>query len=166
MGKGQTIKEGFKHSKGHIISYIDADMPINPKQIQYYLNMLENADVVITSKRHPESNIRYPLHRRVLSRCFNILVRILLRLPFSDTQCGFKFFKRSVLEEAIPRLFVKRYAFDVEILLTTYKRGYIVIEAPITFGHGEERINLRDIFKMGSDLLSIFYRNHFTKIYN
>jgi glycosyltransferase involved in cell wall biosynthesis len=165
MGKGHAIKRGFQHSTGAIVAYMDADLSMHPQQLTHYLRKLGGADAVIASKRHPKSDISYPLHRKILSKGFNLLVRAMFGLNLSDTQCGFKVFRRRVLEDVMPRLLVKRYAFDVELLVNAYRRGYRVVEAPITLRHGEERLRLRDVFRMAADLLAIFYRLHFTKTY-
>lgn len=165
MGKGHAIKTGFQHSTSAIVAYMDADLSMHPQQMTHYLQKLVGADAVIASKRHPKSDISYPLHRKALSKGFNLLVRAMFGLPLSDTQCGFKVFRREVLEDVMPRLLVKRYAFDVELLVNTNRRGYKVVEAPITLRHGEERLGVRDVFRMAVDLLAIYYRLHFTKTY-
>ena len=165
MGKGYAIKKGFQHSTGEVVVYLDADFSMHPQHLAGYLQRLGEADIVVASKRHPESDIIYPLYRRVLSRGFNMLVRAMFLLPLSDTQCGFKVFRRRVLEDVVPWLLVKRYAFDVELLVNAHKRGYRVAEAPITLRHGEERLCVRDVLRMVVDLLAIFYRLHLTKTY-
>jgi len=168
MGKGYAVKMGFQKSSGDIVAYMDVDIgcTLKPQLVAYYLKRLNSSDAVIASKRHPQSKINYPLHRRILSRAFNILVKLLFRLPLSDTQCGFKIFKRKALEDAMPRLMVKRYAFDVELLVNIHKRGYKIMEAPINIEHRESRINIKEIYRMVVDILAVFYRLHFTKTYD
>ncbi|NIM46477.1 MAG: glycosyltransferase [Nitrososphaeria archaeon] len=168
MGKGSAIKLGFQNSHNDVIAYMDVDIgaSLTPQRMVHYLEILDRADVVIASKRHPLSEINYPFHRRVLSRAFNLLVRFLFRLPLSDTQCGFKFFKRKVIEDIMPRLLVKRYAFDVELLVNLHRRGYRIVEAPIKVQHGESRVTVKEIWRMAIDTLAIFYRLHFTKTYS
>jgi len=165
MGKGHAVKRGFQHSRGGIVTYMDADLSMHPEQLTHYLQKLVEADAVIASKRHPKSDIIYPLHRKILSKGFNLLVRAMFGLPISDTQCGFKVFRREVLDDVMPRLLVKRYAFDVELLVNAYRRGYRVVEDSVTLRHGEGRLGVRDVFRMAVDLLAIFYRLHFTKTY-
>jgi len=164
-GKGCAVKKGFQHSSGDAVAYIDADLSISPRRLSSYLRALSSADVVIGSKRHPKSDIVYPLHRRILSKCFNILVRVLFRLPLSDTQCGFKVFKRRVLEDVVSKLRVKGYAFDVELLILTYMKGYRIVEAPVVLRHRERRMSVRSILRMLLDLLGVFLRVYVTKVY-
>lgn len=167
MGKGHAIKRGFQHSTGEIVVYMDADLSMHPQQLTHYLKklLIVGADAVIASKWHPKSDISYPLHRKILSKGFNLLARAIFGLPLSDTQCGFKVFRRRVLEDVMPRLLVKRYAFDVELLMNACRRGYRVVEAPITLRHRKGRLGVRDVFRMAVDLLAIYYRLHFTKTY-
>jgi len=166
LGKGYAVKRGFSQASGSLVMYMDADLSIHPKQIPTFVSRVKDADIVVGSKRHPQSQITYPLHRRFLSRCFNLLVRAMFKLRVSDTQAGFKLFRREVLEEVLPRVLVKRYAFDVELLVNARKRGYRIVEAPIVVQHGErERVTIRDVFHMAIDLLAIFYRLHLTKTY-
>jgi len=168
MGKGYAVKKGFQKSTGDIVAYMDVDIgcTLKPQLIAHYLKMLDSSDVVIASKRHSQSKINYPLYRRILSRAFNIIVKLLFRLPLSDTQCGFKIFKRKVLEDAMSRLTIKRYAFDVELLVNIHRRGYRITEAPINIVHKESRITIKEIYRMAVDILAIFYRLYFTKTYN
>lgn len=169
MGKGSAVRLGFEKSAKDVdvVAYMDVDLglTLKPQMMAHYLGMLSCADIVIASKRHPLSEIDYPFHRRVLSRAFNLLVRLLFRLPLSDTQCGFKVFKRKVIEDVMPRLLVKRYAFDVELLLNVHRRGYRILEAPIEVHHGESGVTVKEIWRMAIDIVAIFYRLHFTKTY-
>jgi len=161
MGKGHAIKTGFQRSKGKIVSCLDVDMLISLKQVTDGLHKLREASVVIASKRHPRSKINYSRYRSFLSRCFNLLVKIMFRLPFSDTQCGFKLFRREVLEEVIYMLLVKRYAFDVELLVNAHRKGYRIVEIPIIMRNREKQVYLKNILRMAVDLLIIFFRSYF-----
>lgn len=166
LGKGHAVKKGFNEASGNLVMYMDADLSISPKQIPAFVSKVRDADIVVGSKRHPQSQITYPLHRRFLSKCFNLLVRVMLGLRVSDTQAGFKLFRREVLEEVLPRLLVKRYAFDVELLVNADKKGYRMVEAPIIVRHGErDKMTFREVFHMAIDLLAVFYRVHFTETY-
>lgn len=163
IGKGHAIKRGLQGSSGDFIAYMDADFSMHPKQLALFLLKLKEADAVIGSKRHPKSIISYPLHRKFLSKGFNLLVRVMFGIPFSDTQCGFKVFRRVVLEEVYSKLLAKSYAFDVELLINVHKRNYKIVEAPIVLRHWKERLGLSDIFRMAVDLLAIFYRFYLSR---
>jgi len=166
MGKGYAIKEGFRHSTGDLVAFLDADLALHPHQLINFVPKMKYADVVVGSKRHPKSDISYPLHRRFLSKGFNVLAKTMLGLPLSDTQCGFKLFRRRVLEKVLPDIAVKKYAFDVELLAEAQRRNYKIIEMPVLLNHTHERIGVKDMFKMSIDLFAIFCRMNHVKLWH
>ena len=169
-GKGNALKEGWKYAHGDLITFIDADLELHPKQLKGFLEVMDKqkVDIVIGSKRHPESIINYPIKRRVMSRCYNLLVRSLFQCNLTDTQPGLKLFKREVLTREFPKVFVKRYAFDLELLLNALKDGYTIAEAPISINFVREnggRIRLKDVGRIWKDTMGIFYRIKLTHYY-
>ncbi|MBU0570257.1 glycosyltransferase, partial [Patescibacteria group bacterium] len=118
LGKGHAVRFGMAKAEGDIIGFIDAGMDLNPNGISMLLEHFEwyNADIIVGSKRHPVSKGNYPWQRKVLSFGYQVLVRILFGLKIKDTQAGIKFFKREVLVKTMPRLLVKAFAFDVEMI--------------------------------------------------
>lgn len=175
-GKGYAVRFGMAESKGNIIAFIDAGMDLNPNGLSMLLEHFEwyNADIIVGSKRHPVSKVHYPWQRRILSLGYQILVRVLFGLKIRDTQVGMKFFRREVLEKVLPRLLVKAYAFDVEILAVANYLGYKrIFEAPIDiklgFG-GTSTITsqkfLRTVLAMLLDTLAVFYRLRIKRYYS
>ena len=169
MGKGFALKYGFEHSRGDLVVFMDADLDLHPRQIKNFIEIMEkeNADVVVGSKRHPESRINYPLRRRVLSDAYFLMVKLLFNLNVKDTQVGLKLFKREVLRDVMPRILVKRYAFDVEVLANAVRRGYKIVEAPVelNFKFGSN-VNWKEIWRMFVDTLAIAYRMHVRRYYD
>lgn len=161
MGKGYALKYGFQFTCGDLILFLDADLDLPPFQVSLFLDYMSksDADIIIGSKRHHSSKVDFPLSRRILSKGFNLLVRILLNLNISDTQVGMKLFQREVLEQVFSKVSVKRYAFDVELLVSAIRSGYRIVEVPVTlnFGH-DSKINLKAIEHIFVDTLYIFYR--------
>ena len=167
-GKGYAVRFGMAESKGDIVGFMDAGMDINPNGLALLLEHFEwyNAEIIIGSKRHPVSKVNYPWQRRILSIGYQGLVWLLFGLNVRDTQVGMKFFKREVLEKVLPRILVKRFAFDVEMLAVANYLGYKrIYEAPIDitlrFG-GTSTITsqrfIRTVFAMLMDTLAVFYR--------
>ena len=149
-GKGHALRLGSDFISGDFVTFIDADNELNPEQIGVFFEYLEehSADIVIGSKRHPLTRISYPFLRRCLSKIYNMFVNFVFNLKISDTQAGLKLFKRKVLNDILPKLRVKRYAFDVEFLAYANKGGYSIVEAPIVVDFsrgGWGRIRIRDI---------------------
>lgn len=167
-GKGYAVRFGMGKSNGSIIGFIDSGMDINPNGLSMLLEHFEwyNADIIVGSKRHPVSKVYYPWQRRLLSIGYQLLVLILFGLKIRDTQVGMKFFKRDVLEKVLPRLLVKAFAFDVEILaVANYLKYNRIYEAPIEiklkFGDSStitSRNFIRTVIGMLIDTLAIFYR--------
>jgi glycosyltransferase involved in cell wall biosynthesis len=157
-GKGYALLYGFKHSYGKHVVFFDGDLDIHEKQIMVLMNSLNKADCVITSKWHPMSKTLASPSRRVLSKMFSMLTRLLIGLRFSDTQTGCKAFRRKVLEDVLPLLTVKRYAFDVELLTATIARGYRIAEVPALYPIIlKKRFKLQEALRMFIDLLRVAY---------
>jgi glycosyltransferase involved in cell wall biosynthesis len=170
QGKGQALREAFKISSGDLIMFLDGDLDIHPEQFKVLFKIMqkENADVVIGSKRHPETVLYYPWKRRILSMGYFFIVKILFGLPLRDTQTGIKLFKREVLDKVFHKVLIKRYAFDLELLILAHHHGYKISEAPVVvkyrgkFGH----ITLKTIFQIFWDTMAIFYRLRILKYYD
>lgn len=170
-GKGHAVRYGMVRSKGNLISFLDAGMEISPASITMLMAHMEwyNADVIVGSKRHPVSRVNYPLLRHILSVGYHLGAKFLFGLPLTDTQSGIKIFKRKVLEKILPRLLVKRYAMDIEMLAVSRHLGFRrIYEAPIevTFDRGTSRISWPVILHMLWDTLVVFYRLRILRYYS
>lgn len=175
-GKGYAIRFGMAESQGELIAFIDSGMDINPNGLSMLLEHFEwyNADIIVGSKRHPVSKVDYPWQRRILSIGYQLLVWLLFGLKVRDTQVGMKFFKRKVLEKVLPRLLIKRFAFDVEMLVVANYLGYKrIFEAPIDiklgFGGTSTITNqkfLKTVLAMLKDTLAVFYRLKILRYYS
>lgn len=157
VGKGFALKIGFSHAVGDMVVFIDSDTEIDPHQIVRYVKALKDADVVVASKWHPQSKVDTPLIRRILSHGFNVLVKLLVGLRLSDTQTGLKAIRRDAFVSVFPRLTVKRYAFDVEMLALANLLGLRVVELPIDI-RIRKLFSLQEVWRMFLDLLGITYR--------
>ncbi|MBR1870490.1 MAG: glycosyltransferase [Kiritimatiellae bacterium] len=161
-GKGNALREGVAASRGSYILLLDGDLDLAPEMLPRFFEAMEKnrADIVVGSKRHPESVVDYPWHRRVASAVYFAFVRMLAGVEVSDTQAGMKLFRRSVLERTLAKMLVKKYAFDLELLAIACEDGAKIAEAPVelrfkgTFGC----LAPRTVFDMTKDTLAIFYR--------
>lgn len=170
QGKGNALIAGFVHSRGDYVVFLDADMDLHPSQLPRFFDIMlsKNADAVIGSKRHPESKVNYPLVRQVYSFGYYSIVRMLFGLPLRDTQTGLKLFKRSVLEDVLPRVLAKRFAFDIEVLSIANRLGYKIVDAPVRleFQRVFGRIRFHHAWTIGVDTLAIFYRLRILQYYD
>ena len=164
-GKGHAVRYGMMHAKGDVVGFIDAGMDIHPAGFKMLLSHMEwyNADIIVGSKLHPVSKVNYPFYRTVLSWGYRLLTATLFGFKVRDTQVGLKFFKRSVVRDVLPRLLVKKYAFDIEILAVAHALGYTrIYEAPVEITFKDNTLTaknlLRVVFYMISDTLAVFYR--------
>lgn len=168
-GKGYSVRNGMLHASGDIALFTDADLssPIE-EATRLFRSIREGADVAIGSRWLAQSRqtIRQPLYRRFFGRCFNFVTRMIMRLPFADTQCGFKAFTRSAAQTVFQLQQIERWGFDPEILFIALKRGYIIREVPVSWAHDQRtRISyLRDGLQMLSELLLIRW-NSLTGVY-
>ncbi|MBM4401986.1 MAG: glycosyltransferase [Candidatus Cloacimonetes bacterium] len=172
-GKGYAVRFGMAKSRGDFVLFIDAGMEIDPNGISMLLEHLEwyNADIIVGSKLHPASKVKYSRGRRLLSFGYRLLVRLFTGLKIADTQAGIKIFRREVLADTLPRLMVKRFAFDLEILSVAHRLGYRkIFEAPIeldyTFSPLSRAATWQGIKDMLIDTLAIFYRLHILRYYD
>lgn len=171
QGKGYAVRMGMKNAKGDLISFLDAGMDISSKGIMMLLSHMDwyNADIIVGSKRHPVSRVNYPLKRKLLSTGYHFLIRMMFNLNIKDTQSGIKIFKRNVVEKILPRLLVKRYAMDIEMLAVAKYLGFSrIYEAPIEvqFNAYTSAVKWKTIFEMLKDTLAVFYRLRIIKFYD
>ncbi len=172
QGKGNALKHGFQFATGDYIVFLDADLDLHPRQIRLLYDVLKenDADIAIGSKRHSASILKkYPKRRRIISYFYNLFVRILFTSHLRDTQTGLKLFKRQVLDDIFHRIFVKRFAFDVELLMVAHHMGYKISDAPVVLDfnrpHRMGRVRIKDLLKTWQDTLAIFYRLYIKKSY-
>lgn len=172
MGKGHALKIGFGYTTGEAVVFLDADLDLHPSQVGTLLYILRDrdVDVVIGSKRHPMSVIRYPRRRKVISFIYAAVLGLLFRMPLRDTQVGLKVYRREVLDRVFPRILCKRFAFDVELLANAHHLGYKILEAPVILNFRRPArwgsIRLEDLWWTGLDTLAIFYRMYIRKYYD
>ncbi len=169
-GKGASLFRGFEFTSADRVAFLDSDLEIAPENLLHLLRVMDEtqADVVIGVK-YKQVN-EFPALRRGLSRLYQMLVAFLFDLSVSDTQTGIKLFRREVLVNAIPRVSVRRFAFDLELLVAALRFGYRIVEQPVQVAYHRMgrlgRINLSAMFTMFLDTLAIFYRTSFWRWLN
>jgi glycosyltransferase involved in cell wall biosynthesis len=162
-GKGYSVRAGLLAAQGEVVMFTDSDLssPIEEAAL-LFAAIAEGADIAIGS-RWLESNRqtqRQPLYRQFFGRCFNLVTRMVMNLPFADTQCGFKAFTRQAAQTVFQLQTIEGWGFDPEILFIAGKRGLIVKEVAVTWAHDERsRVSyLRDGLKMLRELASIRFK--------
>lgn len=159
-GKGYSVRNGLLQAAGQIVMFTDADLSSPIEEAERLFDALNaGADVAIGSRwlDKQKQTIHQPLYRRFFGRCFNWVTRKVIGLPFKDTQCGFKAFKREAAQTIFRLQTIERWGFDPEILFIARKLKYKIVEVPVTWGHDERsRISyLKDGMKMLQEMAEI-----------
>lgn len=171
-GKGGAIIAGIEAAKGDIIGFLDADLDISPDHYLTYVPEMINSkcDIVIGSKMHKDSRLEYPNSRKVFSFCYYIMLKVLFGLKCKDTQTGIKIYRANLIKEIATKLRTRGFAFDIEILAIAARKGAVIREMPveIVFKRGESfgRIKFKDIWKMFTDTISIWWNLRIRKVYD
>lgn len=139
-GKGYSVRNGLLQAAGDVVMFTDADLSAPMVEAERLFEAIEDgADVAIGSRwlDRERQTIEQPMYRKVFGRCFNWITRRVMGLPFKDTQCGFKAFKRDAAQVIFRLQTIERWGFDPEILFIARKLKYRVVEVPVTWGHDE-----------------------------
>jgi dolichol-phosphate mannosyltransferase len=160
-GKGHALRYGFEQARGERIAFLDADLDLHPKLVCELMKVMDEtrADVVIGSKLHPQSQVDYPLRRRILSLGYSFLVRTMFGLPVLDTQTGVKLFRRDVLAAVFPEMPIEGFAFDLQLLVLAHRHAYRIVGAPVVLTFQRQRlgrIGLRVVWRIWLDTLYVF----------
>jgi dolichyl-phosphate beta-glucosyltransferase len=129
-GKGYAVRTGVQAALGELVVFTDADGSYGPDQLERVVAALERAPVAIGARPSGQAGAGSPL-RRLASRVFNRVMRLLLGLPFHDTQCGLKGFRRDAAAAVFGRARVDGFAFDAEALLVARRLGIEVVEVAV-----------------------------------
>lgn len=162
IGKGHALRTGLAMSNGRYVGFIDADGDLSPELFHSFLAVMnsEKADIVIGSKRHRNSSVRWTPLRRFYSSAHQLLVRGLFGLDVKDTQVGIKLMDRRVVDDVLPLLRENRFALDLELLVLARRLGHTrILEEPVRI---EERlgstISVRRAGRLLVDTFGVFTR--------
>ncbi len=159
LGKGEALFTGTRTAHAGIVVFLDADLDLPPEQVPGLLPQMEGVDVLVGAKRRSMGEGRYPLARRVLSRIFALCTVGLFRLPVRETQTGLKILRRRVLDDILPQMRIRGYAYDLELLVRAHRRGYVVKEVEVELGPGASTAPLRltMLWQMGRDTVRLLW---------
>jgi glycosyltransferase involved in cell wall biosynthesis len=132
-GRGNALRRAWRESTADIVCYMDVDLSTELTALPRLLDAiaLDGFDIAIGSRLARGSRIERSLRREAISRCYNLLVRLLLRTRFSDAQCGFKAISRRVVEEIVPLVKDGSWFFDTELLVLAEKHGFRIKDVPV-----------------------------------
>ncbi|MGZ4863894.1 MAG: glycosyltransferase [Halobacteriota archaeon] len=155
-GKGAAVKRGLALANGDILGFIDGDGSIQPKDLMRVASAIsDGADVAVGSRGLRDSIIvcPQPLLRRVSGSFYSLLARTLLDTQIRDFQCGCKVFRREMWDSLT--ITCDGFAFDSELIAKASKKGFVIIEVPITWSNkSNSKVHIaRDVVPMLKCLL-------------
>ena len=143
LGKGNAVRTGFERVKADVLCFIDSDLAYSLDHLKLLEKGLLASDVVIGSRRLSSGKVIRPsLRRRILGETFNRLARVMLNLPFRDTQAGLKGFRFRAAQRIFGKSSIPGFGFDAELLFLARKFGYSISEVPVN-------VSDRHSYKMG-----------------
>lgn len=134
-GRGRAVKTAWQESGADYAAYMDVDLSTDLKSFPTLIDSLEEgSDIVIGSRLLKKSKVvKRPIKREVLSRGYNIMIKIFFQVDFSDAQCGFKAVNKKVIKNLLPQVHDNEWFFDSELLIVGEKMGYNVKELPVNW---------------------------------
>ena len=168
-GKGAILRDLVAESKGDIVLYTDADLPVNPLDFNQLIGpiLLGKADLVQVSRWLDESPkvTNLPGYRNIISQLFRLVILIMKPKGITDTQCGCKAINGSLARELFPQLIIDGYAFDVELLIDVQANNYSIFEIPlqVQYVEGSSVQPIHATITMIRDLFKIKFKFLFTK---
>ncbi len=163
-GKGYSVRNGVLEARGEFILFTDADLSAPIEEANKLLEVMisARADAVVGSRalRRELIGVHQSYFREWGGRFFNLLVRAFTGLDISDTQCGFKLFRRETTRRAFELQRVERFGFDPEILFLIRRLGGTVLDVPVRWNHNPDtKVHyLRDSTHMTLDLMALRWR--------
>ncbi len=160
-GKGYVVRQGMIEAEGEYRLFADADNSTSIDQIEKFWPEFERGYDAVIGSRDIEGAVLNPpqpwIRQIILGEGFKLLRKIIVGVwDVDDTQCGFKCFRRKVVEDVFPKCKINRFAFDPEILAITKKMGYKIKEIPIYWKNDpESKVKFKSMIKMAIDLLKI-----------
>lgn len=136
-GKGYSVRRGMLEARGHFVLFSDADLSAPIEEANKLVSALSDHDVAIGSRALDRSliSVHQSRFREYAGIIFNFVVRTILRLPFVDTQCGFKAFRREPCHIIFEQQTIERFGFDPELLYLARHHGLRAVEIPVRWAH-------------------------------
>ena len=158
-GKGYSVRHGIEEARGRIALFTDADLSAPIEEAGKLIDGLETNDVAIGSRAMDRSliTVHESPFREFAGIIFNKIVRSILWLPFVDTQCGFKAFRRERCGIIFEQQTIERFGFDPELLYLARRHGLRAVEIPVRWGHSPAtKVSmLHDSIQMFIDIFTI-----------
>lgn len=132
IGKGGAIRAGWQQSTAEWIGFVDADGATAPVEFAKLIKAAGGHDGAIASRFLPTAQVieRVSWVRTLISKFAIRIIRVLFHLPYSDTQCGAKLFRREVIMPLLPKFSMNNFLFDVELLWWVHQAERDIVDVP------------------------------------
>ena len=161
-GKGAAVKAGVAEARGDYVIFLDADLSASPTAIPRAVAAVRAGAAIAIGTRligdGTDARHTQPLQRRIAGRVFALMQRMIVGLPYADTQCPFKLFSRGAAQQLFPAVETSGWAFDVELLARARRLGMVVEEFPVAWHHvggSQLRVGPLTALRVIGELLSI-----------
>lgn len=134
-GRGRALRYAWQQGTADVACYMDVDLSTELRFLPELIRAIavEGYDVATGSRLAPTSQTRRSVKREVISRIYNLFLRWLLRVKFSDAQCGFKAVSRRTIETIVPQIEDQEWFFDTELLVLAERQGYRIKDIPVVW---------------------------------
>lgn len=132
-GKGLAVVSAWQSFPADFYCFMDIDLATDIKALPELIKGLkqENYDLVIGSRRHSQSVVKRSFIKKVISRGYGLIVRLLLNSKLRDHPCGFKAVNQKVIKELLPQVKNDQWFFDTELLILAERSNFRIKEVPV-----------------------------------
>lgn len=131
-GRGRMVKHAWSRSEADILSYMDIDLSTDLRAFPPMIHSIqEGYDITIGSRQFRGAEVDRSFRRELISRGYIWILKLMLRFPFTDAQCGFKAASKKAVSELFPHIKDNEWFFDTELLYIAHREGYRVKEIPV-----------------------------------
>jgi glycosyltransferase involved in cell wall biosynthesis len=144
LGKGAALRTGFNYTikkQYDVVITLDGDLQHNPHSIPRFLDKIKQGYDIIVGSRYQTQSEDMPFARKLSNLITTTVLRVIFKVPVTDSQSGYRAFKRRVLETIPVR--DNGFAAETEILIDAQRAGFLISEVPIATSYGEEESKIR-----------------------
>ena len=144
-GRGRALRRAMLESTADIVSYMDVDLSTNLEAFPPMINAIatDGHHIAMGSRLIEGAQVTRSLKREVVSRCYNLLIKMMFFTRFKDAQCGFKAVSRRAIQDLVPLIENRGWFFDSELLILAEKNGYTIKEVPVRWvDDPDSRVNI------------------------
>ncbi len=138
-GKGYVVRQGMLKAKAQYVLFMDADSATQIQELEKFLPFTKSYDIIIGTRRLKSENVMVvqPLKRRLLGWLYITCTKLILGLPYSDFNCGFKLFNKKVVVPIFTKVYRNDWSFDAEIFVLAKILNLRIKEIAVNWKHGE-----------------------------